>query len=359
MKPFHIAISGDLADAEGKPGSDLVLDLLEPADRFQWEFIREQQPRENDPSYQERLYEMEVTAATVAQSEGVIVCRPWVKASAFARGAERLVAIGRAGIGYDKIDLDACTEADVVVFNSPHGLTHSTASAAMLLILALSKRLHVQERILRQRRWDRQGDATGDDLTGQTLGIVGFGHTARELVRLLVPFHMRVLAYSPHADPDEAAQSGVALVGSIEDVFREADYLSLHNRLTARNHGMIGEDLLRLMKPTAYFINIARGELVDEPALVRCLREHRIAGAGLDVFVHEPLLADDPLLTLDNVILTPHWLCSTRQAGRATMAGVMDGMARVARGEVPENVLNRAVLERPGFRAKLERWAQQ
>lgn len=227
-----------MVDVHGKPAGDLALDLLEPAGRFPWEFIREQQPRPNDPSYQERLYAMEVSPETVAQSDGIIVCRPRVKASAFAEGAERLVAIGRAGIGYDKLDLDACTAADIVVFNSPTGLNRSTASAAMLLILALSKRLHVQERILRQRRWDRQCDATGDDLKGQTLGIVGFGHTAWELVRLLAPFQMRAIAYSPHADPAVAAECGVALVGSIEDVFRQADYLSLHNRLTAHNHGL-------------------------------------------------------------------------------------------------------------------------
>ena len=110
------------------------------------------------------------------------------------------------------------------------------------------------------------------------------------------------------------------------------------------------------MKPSAYFINVARGELVDQHALVRCLQEGRIRGAGLDVFETEPLPPDDPLLALDNVVLTPHWLATTRQAGRATMAAVIEGMLRVAGGELPQNILNHEVIDRPGFQAKLQRY---
>ncbi len=120
---------------------------------------------------------------------------------------------------------------------------------------------------------------------------------------------------------------------------------------------MIGKKQLSLMKPTAYFINVARGEMVDQMALTEALTERRIAGAGLDVFEHEPPAPNDPLLRLDNVILTPHWLCSTRQAGRLTMTSVIQGILRVASGEVPDHVLNPDVLQRPGFQAKLARWA--
>lgn len=358
MKTFHLSISGDLSDASGAPTWDLSLDLLAQAPFITYSFLADQQPKANDPTYQDRLYALETTVEHVERSNGIVVCRPWVKSSAFERGAQGLVAIGRAGIGYDKVDLDACTGADVVVFNSPSGLTHSTASAALLLMLALARRLALQQRVLREHRWDLQKDAVGDDLTGQTLGIVGLGKTGMELARLVAPFGMHIIAYSPHADPADAARLGVTLVGSLEEVFREADFLSLHVRLTPKTQGLIGEPLLRLLKPTAYFINVARGENVDEAALVRCLRERRIAGAGLDVFEHEPLPRGNPLLELDNVILTPHWLCSTHQALRATAAGVMEGMLRVARGQVPENVVNPAVLEREGFRAKLRRYAE-
>ena len=268
------------------------------------------------------------------------------------------MVIGRAGAGYDKIDLEACTANDVLVFNSPHSLVHSTASAALLFILALAKRLPEHERMARSGRWDRQAQIMGDDLPGQTLGIIGFGNTGAELARIVAPFKMRLLAYSPHADPARAETLGVSLVPTLNELFRESDFISLHCRLEDHTRGMIGEREFRLMKPTAYFINVARGELVQQDVLVRCLRERWIAGAALDVFEEEPLPADNPLIGLDNVILTPHWLPATRQAGRATITSIAEGMLRVAKGQIPDHVLNHAVLDRPCFRAKLNRFAQ-
>ena len=139
-------------------------------------------------------------------------------------------------------------------------------------------------------------------------------------------------------------------------MLKESDYVSLHGRLDDRTRGMFGERELGLMKASAYFVNVARGEMVDEHALIRLLRERRIAGAGLDVFETEPLPKDSPLLELDNVILTPHWMCSTRQAGRATYVSLMQGILNVAKGELPDNILNPDVINRPGFRQKLGRF---
>jgi phosphoglycerate dehydrogenase-like enzyme len=241
----------------------------------------------------------------------------------------------------------------VVVFNSPHGLTHSTASAALLFILALSKRFPLQQRIVREYRWDLQKDALGDDLAGQTLGIVGLGQTGMELARLIAPFGMNLIAFSPHAEAAKAMEFRVTLVGCLDELLRRSDYVSLHGRLTERTRRLIGERELGLMKPTAFFVNVARGELVDEAALVRFLRERRIAGAGLDVFETEPLPLTSPFLELDNVILTPHWLASTRQAGRATIVPIIEGMLRISKGELPGNIVNPEVLHRPGFKAKL------
>jgi phosphoglycerate dehydrogenase-like enzyme len=357
MPKFELRLTGDLIDSAGQPIGDLALDVLDAAPQVHYAFLREHQAVSGDTSYGQRLYSLEIGRNHVAEADGIIVCRPWLKAAALTGGAERLVAVGRAGVGYDKIDLQACTEHDVVVFNAPDGLTHATASAALLFILALAKRLPLQERLVRTHRWDLQKDAMGDDLTGQMLGIVGLGQTGQELVRLLAPFGMHVIAYSPHADRQQAAALGVTLVDTLDDVFARADFVSLHGRLTQQTHRMIGQRQLALMKPTAYFVNVARGEMVDQPALVRVLQERRIAGAGLDVFEHEPPAADDPLLTLDNVMLTPHWLCSTRQASRLTMTSVITGMLHVAAGELPANILNPAVVDRPGFRAKLAQQA--
>ncbi len=144
----------------------------------------------------------------------------------------------------------------------------------------------------------------------------------------------------------------------LDELLAEADFVSLHAKLTAATRGLIGPSQLGRMKPTAYFINVARGELVDQRALVEALKARRIAGAALDVYEHEPLGLDDPLLALDNVIVTPHWSASTTDVFAATSRAMAAGMLRAARGEVPDDVVNREVLDRSGFRAKLARYAE-
>jgi phosphoglycerate dehydrogenase-like enzyme len=299
---------------------------------------------------------MEVQPQHIVQVDGLIVLRPWVKKATFALGADSLVVIGRSGAGYDKIDVEACTENDVALFNAPHGLHHATASSAMLFMLALVKRLPEQERVARTGDWRQQPKIMGSELLGRTLGIVGLGNSGRELARLVAPFQMTVLAYSEHTDPSEAGELGVRLV-PLDELLRSADIVSLHSRLTPASRGMIGAAQLALLKPTAFFVNVARGELVDQAALVTLLRERRIAGAALDVFEHEPLAADDPLTSLDNVILTPHWNASTSDVWRATGRAMALGMLRAARGELPDNIVNREVLDRQRFIDKLRRFA--
>ncbi len=358
MRNFNLQLTGDLCKADGTPVADLALDLLETSPFIRVGFIRDHMPRPDDPTYQENVYSMQLTAQHIAEADAVVVSRPWVKASVFANGADNLVAIARAGIGYDKIDLKACTANDVVVFNSPLGMKHATASAALLFILGLSKRYPLQDRIVRTKGWARQLEAVGDDLAGLTLGIVGFGHTGQELARLIAPFGMRIISYSPHADPAVARRFNVTLVDRLDRLLQEADYVSLHGRLNDTTRGMIGERELGLMKRTAFLVNVARGEMVDEHALVRFLRERRIAGAGLDVFEVEPLPQTSPLLELENVMLAPHFLTATTQASRATCEGFIRGILRVAHGMVPDYVLNPEVLERPGFRRKLGRYQE-
>jgi phosphoglycerate dehydrogenase-like enzyme len=358
VRIFRVALTGDFLDEEGGSAyGDIGLGLLEGLPYLRHHFLTDFAPRRGDPSYWQRFYAMALTAEHIAGIDGLVVLRPWVKRDAFARGAADLVVIGRSGAGYDKIDLAACTDNDVALFNAPLALNHATASSALLFLLALSKRLPEKERVVRAGCWDRQASVMGSELPGRTLGVVGLGHSGRELVRLVAPFAMRVLAYSPHADPAEAAALGVRLA-PLEEVLRQADFVSLHCRLTDQTRRLIGAEQLAWMRPTAYFINVARGELVDQAALAAALRERRIAGAGLDVFAVEPLPAGDPLLALDNVILTPHWLCSTTDVWRATGRAMAEGMLRAAQGEVPEHVVNAEVLDRPGFRAKLARFAE-
>jgi phosphoglycerate dehydrogenase-like enzyme len=356
VRLFRIAFTGDFLGPDGKSAyGDIGMALLDAAPHVHYRFLTDQAPRDGDADYYKRFYSLEVTADHVIDLDGLIVLRPWVKRRVFANGAGDLVVIGRSGAGYDKVDVTACTENDVALFNAPLALNHATASTALLFMLALAKRLPQQDRLARLGRWDLQTAEHGHEIEGRTLGIVGLGHSGRELARLVAPFGMRVLAYSPQADPAQAAALGVRLT-SLEEVFREADFVSVHSHLTPEKHHMIRAEHLRLMKPTAYFVNVARGELVDQAALVEVLRQKRIAGAALDVFEREPLPADDTLTKLDNVILTPHWNCSTTDVWLATGRAMAEGMLRSSRGEVPEHVINKEVLERRGFREKLARF---
>jgi phosphoglycerate dehydrogenase-like enzyme len=357
LRLFRVALTGDFLGADGTPAyGDAGLGLLATNPAIRSHFLFDQAPHAGDTAYWQRFYSLAVRPEHIAGIDGLIVLRPRVSRETFARGAGDLVVIGRSGAGYDKIDVAACTDHDVALFNAPLALNHATAAAALLLLLALARRLPQQERIARAGRWDLQAQVMGGELHGRTLGIIGLGHSGRELVRLVAPFAMRVLAHSPHADPAEAAALRVRLV-ALEEVLREADFLSLHCRLTGQTRHLLDAPRLALMKPTAYLVNVARGALVDQAALVGALTAGRLAGAGLDVFEVEPLPPDDPLLRLDNVIVTPHWLASTRDVWEATGRAMAEGMLRAARGLVPANVVNPEVLGRPGFRAKLVRFA--
>ena len=359
MREFHLIYSGDFLNERGGVANGyLGDDLFDEADYIRYDFARDQAPTPGDSTYWDRLYSLRFEPHHIARANGIVLVRPYCQASAFSDGAKNLVVIGRAGVGCDKIDLAACTANDVAVFNAPGMLIHSTASATMLLIMALAKNLPAQERMARSGCWKNQPDAIGNDLVGQTLGIIGLGRIAEELVRLLKPFDMRVLAYSPSRKPEDAEKIGVTLVPNVDTALRESDYVCLLCKLDDRTRDMIGERELRLMKPTAYFINTGRGELVRQDVLTRALSERWIAGAGLDVYESEPLPVDDPLIKLDNVILTPHWLPTTHQVVRNVMTTMSRGILRAAQGMVPENVVNSDVLERPGFQAKLAMYAE-
>lgn len=356
---FRLALTGDFLNETGASAyGDIGLTLLDEVPWIRYHFLAEHAPRKQDPAYWSRLYSLEVTPDQIADIDGLIVLRPWIKPETFARGAEQLTVIGRSGAGYDKIDVRACTEHDVALFNAPLALNHSTASSALMFMLALAKRLPQQDRVVRTGRWDQQAAVLGQELQGKTLGIIGLGHSGRELVRLIAPFDMDVIAYSPHADPLDTQKLGVRLT-TLEELLGTADFVSLHCRLNAETRRLICAPQLALMKPTAFLINIARGELIDQRALTRALEERKIAGAALDVFEVEPLPAEDPLSRLDNVILAPHWSCSTADIWIETGRAMSQGMLRAARGEVPANVVNPEVLDRPRFQQKLKRFASR
>lgn len=358
MRTFRLAITGDYLNEHGQSAyGDIGFGPIEACPYIDHHYITDHAPRANDPSYWDDLYSMELKPQHLRGIDGLVVLRPYIRASAFAEGVGDLTVIARAGAGYDKIDVQACTDNDVLLFNLPNVLNHSTASTALMFILALAKKLMPSDRITREGRWDLQPQVMGMEIEHKTLGIIGLGASGRELVRLVAPFQMRVIAYSPHADPAQAAALGVELT-TLEAVMRESDVVSVHASLTPDKYHMISAAHLAMMKPGAYFVNVARGALVDQAALAEALRERRIAGAGLDVFEVEPLPLSDPLVTLDNVLLTPHFAPATADVWRAGGLHVSRGILKAARGEVPDNVINKVVLDRPAFQAKLARFIE-
>ena len=195
----------------------------------------------------------------------------------------------------------------------------------------------------------------GAGLVGKTLGSLGIGNIGAEVFRLAKPFEMNFIAHDPYADTALASELGVRLV-ALEELFRQADVLSVSCPLNDETHHIVNAERLALMKPTAYLLNTARGPVVDEAALTKALQDCQIAGAGLDVFEEEPSPADNPLYRLDNVIVTPHALCWTDQCFAGIGAADVKAVFDVMHGRVPTGIVNREIVDRPLWQDKLKRY---
>ena len=245
--------------------------------------------------------------------------------------------ICEAGTGYNNIDLEACREKGIRVCNVPDYSTQRVAQTVMLLMLNLASSMTIQQRMLLSGDHSNFTDRLKVDhveLNGKTLGVVGVGNIGREVIRVARAMDMNILATAHRPRPDE---EGIHYV-PFEELLRESDFISLHCPLTEETRHMIDEEAIGLMKPTAFIINTARGALIDEPALIRALREGRIAGAGLDVQETEPPVEDSPLYTLDNVVLTPHMGWRGLETRRRLVAKVGEDIKAFCEGH-PINVI--------------------
>ena len=218
---------------------------------------------------------------------------------------ERCGAIIRTGSGTDNIPVIEATEAGIVVANTPGAHDDEVSDHAIGLMFAVIRKIAVNDRRLRSGAWERDDAMPDHHVVGQTLGLVGFGHIARLVAKKMSSFEMTVLCHDPFVSSHVMAEAGVESA-TLDEVMSRSDFVSLHCPLTDQTRHLIGEHELGLMKPEAVLINTSRGPVVDEAALVRVLTEGRITGAGLDVFEEEPTPADNPLLALDNVVVTPH-----------------------------------------------------
>jgi glyoxylate reductase len=253
----------------------------------------------------------------------------------------RLRVVANMAVGYDNVDVAAATERGILVTNTPGVLTETTADLAFALLLAAARRVAEGDRLTRTGGWKAWHPSflLGHDVHGATLGIVGLGQIGRAVARRARGFDMRLLYHSRTRRPEAESELGLEFV-ELEQLLKESDFVSLHVFLSPQTRHLIGERELALMKPTAVLVNTTRGPVVDQRALYRALKEGRIAAAGLDVAEEEPIPLDDPLLTLDNVTITPH-VGSASVATRGKMAAMaVENVLAALRGEQPPNCVN-------------------
>jgi phosphoglycerate dehydrogenase-like enzyme len=338
---FLVGVTPDFAtNAKGR--FERELDEVLPAAGIAWEMMPDLAGNIATPEVLER-YDAVFALATKFTAESV-------------RGVSRLALVARWGVGYDNIDTAALTANDVALAITPNAVRRPVAEAILAYILALTTNLTLQDRLVREGKWRGDLPKLGRNIRGRVLGSLGCGNIARELFRMVQSLGFRrLLACDPYADPEDVAALGVELV-SIGTLFRESDYLAVNTLLNEETRGLVNERLLRLMKPTAFLINTARGAIVDQAALTRALSEGWIAGAGLDVFEREPLPLDDPIRQAPSTIFSPHGLPWTEEVTRDNGLEACANIAAVARGEAPRTIVNKNVLTRPGFQAKLARY---
>ena len=261
--------------------------------------------------------------------------------------ADSLKVIARHGVGIEKIDVQAATEKGIVVVNTPDANTTSVAEQTLTAIGALAKRTVYYDRATREGRWGIQEGYKTVDLDGKTLGLVGIGRIGSLVARrTAAAFNMKVIAFDPYIKPAAAEELGITLCTGIDDVFRQADVVSLHTPLTPETSKFVNEAKLRLMKPTAFLVNFSRGGVVDEKALCEALKSGVIAGAALDVLDPEPPLKDNPLFALDNVLLSPHSAALTQECVIRMAIGAAEGVVDVLSGRRPQSVVNPKVFEK-------------
>jgi phosphoglycerate dehydrogenase-like enzyme len=326
---FRVGITRDNIKPDGKPIFDeSAFKILREAG-IEYEFLPE--------------IEAELTPETAAKYDALAVMLAKVTRKTVSGPNRRLKLIARFGVGYDTVDVPACTENGVILSITPDGVRRPVATSALTFILMLAQKVMIKDRLTREGRWGERMNHFGTGLSGRVLGSIGVGNIGSELFRLATPFSMKHIACDPYVTQESVAPLGVKLV-DMDTLFREADFLCVNCPLSDETRTLVGPRQFGMMKPSAYFINTARGPIVDEKALIEALSANRIAGAGLDVFEREPVSMDNPLLKLENVVVTPHHICLTDECINTVAASVFSACRDLAAGRVPKNVVNQEVL---------------
>jgi D-3-phosphoglycerate dehydrogenase len=336
---FKVGVTSDILDAKGEPVFGRgPLEALAAANGLEWEWLRKGI--------------REITAEHAARYDAVYVNSPKVPAAAVAGKDLRLKLVSRHGVGYDSVDVAAMSAAGVLVCNTPNAMPRPVATMALTLVLALAHRLLAKDRMTREGRWNDRVDHMGTGLTGRTLGVVGAGRIGKELLRMAKVFDLKLLAADPYAEELELNYIGARKV-ALEELMAQSDFVVVTALLNEETRHLVNAQQIARMKPTAYLINVARGPVVDEKALYEVLSARKIAGAGLDVFEEEPTPATNPILKLDNVIVTPHALCWTDELFGNIARTAIGAVLAVHAGRRPDFVVDAAALAHPRARAWL------
>jgi len=333
---FKIGITRDAITANGTVfGEDAMKVLEDPA--VEWEFLPEKVP--------------ELTAEHGAHYDALCVMSAKVTRTTLSSRSRKVKLIARFGVGYDSVDVPACTENGVMLTITPDGVRRPVAASVIGFVLVLAHRMFLKDRLTREGRWGEKGNYLGSGLMGRTLGVIGVGNIGMEIFRLAQPFGMRLLGCDPYVPQTAVASLNVTMVDK-DKLLREADFVSVNTLLNEKTKGLIGAREFALMKQSAYFINTARGPVVVESALIDALRSKRIAGAAIDVFETEPVAPDNPLLKLDNVILAPHAICHTDECMSLLGQGAFKAAVDLAHGRKPHLIVNSEVMKHPAWVGK-------
>ncbi len=263
--------------------------------------------------------------------------------------AKNLKVIGRAGVGVDNVDLDAATNAGVLVMNTPGGNAVSVAEHTLGLMLAMARRIPRANASTKSGKWEKKA-LMGNEIRGKTLGVVGLGSIGREVVRRARGFEMKIVASDPYVNSQTAADLGVTLL-TLDELYAQSDYLSLHVAKTPETEGMLNDAAFAKMKDGIRVVNCARGELVDSAALARAVESGKVAGAALDVFEVEPPPADSPLLALETILMTPHVGGSTEEAQEIVGVRIAEQVIDYLQHGIALNAVNVPAMDAEEYRA--------
>ncbi|MBM3375859.1 MAG: hypothetical protein FJY35_07195 [Betaproteobacteria bacterium] len=322
---FKVGLSRDLLTPDGTPSFGLgPLSVLEAEPGLQWEFLPESLS--------------EITQEVAADYDGLYVNSPRVTAHSVGREDCRVRIVARHGVGYDSVDVAALNARGVMVTNTPIAVRRPVAVAILTLIFALAGRLLAKDRLIRAGHWNQRNGLMGLGLTKRTLGVIGAGGIGRELLALARPFGWKMLAVDPYVEDSILRNLGAEPM-VLDDMLHQSDFVVVTCLLNEKTRHMMDARRFSLMKPGAFFINVARGPVADEAALIAALHEGAIAGAGLDVFEQEPVADDNPLLRMDQVILAPHCLSWTDECFDAIAREGLTCITDFARGHQPHSVV--------------------